>query len=682
MSAIWEVATLDAVDPRLDRVVELWKPERKRLGLFPKGAFEDYARKGGIHVALDGDGLVKGYLATRVSGGWMHVAHLCVAPEARRSSAALQMVLHVVQIMNRCQHLGVRLKCRKDYDATSFWPKAGFHAGSSGEGKAKDSRLILWILRNPLVGDLFAPAQDEEARRKVVLDANVFFDLNYENEIPESVPMHVQESLYLSADWVSGIVELGIVDELLTEIHRRSCPEESKLQLARANGFPIWPYDQSEVNRHVKMLEKILGWGGPSREQRRSDIRQIAKAASSSAEFFVTRDGDLLAASLEISKAMSIRVVNPAMLLSTLDEEERGHLYTPVKILGTAIKEFVPKQSCLEEHCEKFLGRSPQEPLHHFKQRAKIMMASCSGQDSHTLKLVSDEHGYPILLRCFHFEEEHSLQIMMLRTAPHPLAYTVARHYLLEALQIAAVKGRREVAVSESYLSPAAESALGDLGFYQADGRWMKQLCAKILSTSEADSWPEHVPRSDLSDTGAMSRLEQSHWPLKIRDAGIESVSLTIKGHWAAKLFESNLAGLELFPVDPTRVLNRENVFYRSAKAWPRTLPSRILWYVSDTKSYRACSWIIEVKTGPASAIFRQYERLGIYQWKDVMEITGNDKHGQIMAIHFADTELFDSPVALSDVRKFNGGRILVGAHAISEQEFFRIYEAGLTRLQ
>ena len=70
-------------------------------------------------------------MATRVSSGWVHIAHLCVSKAMRRSSVARQLVEHVLAIASSCQHFGVLLKCRKDYAESEFLPKAGFFLGLS-----------------------------------------------------------------------------------------------------------------------------------------------------------------------------------------------------------------------------------------------------------------------------------------------------------------------------------------------------------------------------------------------------------------------------------------------------------------------------------------------------------------------------------------------------------------------
>ncbi|MFT4176032.1 MAG: GNAT family N-acetyltransferase [Luteolibacter sp.] len=670
----FKLDTLGADDSRLQNVVNLWRIERKRLGLFPRGAFEDYARAGGIHVALNASGDVVGYAAVRVAKEWSHIAHLCVDPSIRRSSVASELVQYVAEIAVQRRHLGIRLKCRSDYEANNFWPRTGFHCAHKTPGKAADSTLLLWIRRSPNVDDFFNYRTED--RKIAVLDANVFFDLGEDESDWDNLPIHIHESLYLGADWVADAIDIGVVDEIYTEIHRNDSPEENLRQRIRAQNFVQVSYESGEVSPKVEILRSILGWKTNTRPQQESDMRQIAKAASSKADFFVTRDSYLLDASAAIFSAMSIRVVTPAALLGILDEEERGHLYSPAKILGTELKESSPRADEIDAWADRFIAHFSGEPKSRFQGRLRALMAASTGNAGSRTRLLSDSKNRPILLLAHRFMPQ-ILDIQLLRAAAHSLSPTVVRHYLLQLVQMAASQGCNEVTVNDQEVSPPVASALTDLGFSEMSGTWRRHLCSKILKVSERSEWPEPLKDSEIPD---WQKLEHGFWPVKIEGVGIESVSLTIKPHWAAKLFDFDLAGNELFPVDPAKVINRENVFYRSPTNWPKNAPGRIIWYVSGISQFRACSTIIEVQTGPASAVFKRFSRLGIYEWRDLQKITQNDPHGTVMAIRFADTEIFDQPIDLSEARKFGIGKIVVGAHAVPESGFLEAYRSGMAR--
>lgn len=671
-------------EPLLAEVVGLWRLDRNSLGFFPEGAFKDYARRDGIHAALNSNGQVIGYVSTRVSSGWVHIAHLCVSKAMRRSSVARQLVDHVSAIASSCQHFGVRLKCRKDYSASGFWPKAGFFPGRSQAGRGvRPKELVSWFRSTSGVPDLFAVDEADRLKLRIaVLDANVFYDLAHEDDDVGGIPVKAQQSLCLAAGWVRDTWELGYVDELLAEIGRHDDAGVQQMHLSRTGDLREIPHDATVIDAYYAVLEQILGWVGTKKVQRQSDMKQIAKAAASDAEFFVTRDQKLLQGADLIEASLPIRVVNPAQFLSLFDEESREHLYSPARLSGTAIVECKPKQEDLDRHFEEFLGRNPQEPAHHFRDLSRKLVAECAGNSNRHLNLVSDDQGLPILLRSHSVVGPETFEFELLRTAAHRLAPTAVRHFLLQAIQRAAKAGKSSIRVTDPFLSLATRQALAELNFVESAAGWFRFFCPSILSIEETDTWPGEVrpfPAADHLQVDAVN-LEGRFWPVKISGAGISSATVTIKPHWAAKLFDCDLAGQELFPVDPARVFNRENVFFRSAKTWPKTTPERIVWFVSKTRTFRACSRLLNVDVGPASELFRRYERLGIYTWKEIEKLAKGDRNGKIMALHFADTEVFDVPVSLSEAQTFNAGKIVVGVHPISEDAFLEMYTRGFSR--
>jgi hypothetical protein len=115
-----------------------------------------------------------------------------------------------------------------------------------------------------------------------------------------------------------------------------------------------------------------------------------------------------------------------------------------------------------------------------------------------------------------------------------------------------------------------------------------------------------------------------------------------------SKLFDEHLARQTLFGADVELALNPESVYYRSARQRILDYPGRILWYVSSkgnfdgTMAIRACSRIAEVCVGKPKPMFRRFQRLGVYEWRDVIETARGDIENNIMAIRFHDTELLN----------------------------------------
>jgi hypothetical protein len=180
------------------------------------------------------------------------------------------------------------------------------------------------------------------------------------------------------------------------------------------------------------------------------------------------------------------------------------------------------------------------------------------------------------------------------------------------------------------------------------------------------------------------SLLEEVFWPAKIADTDVPTYLIPIKPVWALHLFDEGLASEDLWGADPTRHFNIENVYYRSATPIRMAPGSRLLWYVSSgggskrVSQIRACSRLIETEVGPAKDLFRKYKRLGIYEWDNLMKMTGNDPKSDIMALRFYQTEYFRSPIDLKDFSIYGINGQPFSPKFVSNDQFMKIYRYGL----
>jgi hypothetical protein len=98
----------------------------------------------------------------------------------------------------------------------------------------------------------------------------------------------------------------------------------------------------------------------------------------------------------------------------------------------------------------------------------------------------------------------------------------------------------------------------------------------------------------------------------------------------------------------------------------------------------RACSYVDNVIVGRPKDLFRQYRRLGVYEWRDVHELAEKNISNQIMAVQFSDTELFSQPVAWRDLqqilREEGFPSQIQSPHLISSKVFFRLYRLATGR--
>jgi len=277
--------------PVLSAVKALWRAHSDTLGFFPEGAFADYAARGQIAVALDDRQHCLGYLLHRVASDRAIIVHLCVSPESRGTGVAR---LLVDDLSSATRHLrGIGLRCRRDYDASSFWPRLGFVAVHEQPGRGHvPAQLTFWWLDHGHP-TLFSPRTASMGPSlRVALDANVFFDL------VDSERAHAPESRALEADWLSNLMELCVTAELYNEIERNPDTRTRSWNRHQLERFTILHASVANFERLHGEIRSVF----PEKLNLRSeaDLRQLAHAVAEDAGFFVTRDDYLLSFEDEI----------------------------------------------------------------------------------------------------------------------------------------------------------------------------------------------------------------------------------------------------------------------------------------------------------------------------------------------------------------------------------------------
>ena len=228
--------------PHMERVIALHRANARTLGFFPNGAFEEHAKLRQIIVALESGGECLGYLLYRVARGRAAIVHLCVADAARGKGVARLLVNRLKQETKELE--GIGLYCRRDYDVNHVWSKFGFEAVNSKAGRGQDgAELTFWWFGHGHE-DLFSRiAEPDPVRQRVVIDANVFYDL-HNRKTPES-----EDSKALLADWVQASIELVITKELRNEIEKSHSEEKRRASRADATCYTTLKVDDSVFQR-------------------------------------------------------------------------------------------------------------------------------------------------------------------------------------------------------------------------------------------------------------------------------------------------------------------------------------------------------------------------------------------------------------------------------------------------
>jgi hypothetical protein len=93
--------------------------------------------------------------------------------------------------------------------------------------------------------------------------------------------------------------------------------------------------------------------------------------------------------------------------------------------------------------------------------------------------------------------------------------------------------------------------------------------------------------------------------------------------------------------------------------------------------SIKACSQLEEVIVGKPKDLFRRFQRLGIYEWRDVFSAAKNDISNDIVAFRFRMTERFKVPVNMMTLEPLDIRGPFMSPRRISEAHFATIYQAG-----
>ena len=687
------IKTIDHTSSHLSQVKALGAANSRTLGFLPEGAFDEHARKKQIIAAMNDTEECVAYLLYRISRERAIIVHLCVLGTARRKGIASKLVEYLKTEVSDLK--GIGLRCRRDYDASHLWPKLNFVALEETTGRARvPTTLTFWWFDNGHP-TLFTDSILEIAKSKtcVILDSNVFFDLN------DPLRLGHEESISLLADWLSDSIEICVSDEILNEIDRNPDEAARKREREVYAHFTTLPCDNHALIRVTQELKQILP--KPVSIQDESDQRQLARTIASNAQVFVTRDQALLDVSEQLFEAFGINVLRPADLVIKLDEVLRTTEYSPQRLAGT-LAQLQLVQSGQENYLtEKFQLQSLGESKQVFQQTLRQIL---SKPQSNRCFKVLDAGSEPMALCAYVKNDEKMLHIPLLRVRPNRLAITLARQLVFCGVTQVKDTAVSVTRITDSYLDKAIKTAITSDGFIPtSDGSFKITVNLQTTSSVLANSLTELQNLSSdeaayrdgliniledsksLETSEVLSRLEHLLWPFKFIDAAIPTFIVPIRPEWAKELFDEKLAAGTLYGSKDELGLSRENVYYRSKHASGGIqAPGRILWYVSKDKrfpgssSIRACSRLEQVVVDKPKELFRRFKRLGIYEWKNVFSIAKRNINNEIMALIFGDTELFDCPVYLPELRRIldaHGCRTqLQSPTAVSPEVFKALY--------
>lgn len=674
--------------------MKLWRKYSDKLGFFPDGAFQDYANAGQILVAYSDKKDLLGYLLFRHSKGATVIVHLCVDPAARDTGIAKELVNRLKEIS--ADSRGISLKCRRDYNLQGFWAGLGFVAVNEVKGRGKDEGLLtVWWMDfgHP---DLLVNASKERLLEKtcLVIDANVFYGLYSDDKNDE-------ESKALIADWLPDDIELCLTDEIFNEIDRRDSPAERRKNRHLARSFESipassrWKTIESELINLLPTFKKS--------QSGRSDIRHLAKAIAGEALYFITRDHNLLNYSDDVFDKFQISVLRPCELVLQLDHIERGYEYQPARLSGSRYKLRRIRSGEFAAYVDKFVCSAKGERARDFQNHLAAGLANPRVSACYVLEAPTGETHALFITQTVAVE----INVPVFRIARTPLSATIGRH-ILRRLSLGAAREQKVfISISDGFIDERLSNTLANDGYILTSGCYTKVLLNDVIEVVSLDDCLSAMASRYREKAGAVQAIrekvalaitskndvdllaiERILWPAKILGANIPCFIVSIKPQWAKQLFDEQMASEDLFGSSDL-IFNAELVYYRARRPSGLRAPARIFWYVSHDKSYhqsggiRAISILEEVAIGKPKDLYSRYRRLGVYQWKDVIETVNNNFDRELMALRFSNTHMVDNPLewkALqAKLKKFGIKTMLQSPLKIDENVFAAIVKKTLS---
>lgn len=661
------ISTLTTRD--LDSVDELMKRDSQTLGFLTREALRHYLKAERVMGAKTEDGQLIGYLLYGANPDRFRIFQLCVSKDFRGQDIAKQL-LEALRNSATTQKF-IDLHCRRDFEAHTLWPRLGFVPLDERPGRSKDRRpLTLWCLTLAPEDQLsLFQAKTSDETLDVIIDAQIFFDLDE----PDSAKTKPSKALF--SDFLIDSLNFWITDELFVEIDRGKDSEQRKLSKQRALEFSKAEHAPDRVGHFEEALRKLLPANSPSKE---SDIRQLAKAASSNVKTFVTRDHALLKKSEKIAELTGLHVLSPVNLIIQLHELSKRQSFAPDRISGLRLRwQRLTSADLASFPFTSFLDQGERQGT--FREKLESFFAS---PDHYECELLWSEHTV-VAIRVVTSISNRMLCTHLSRVARSEDRSLFGRFLIADTISKAVEKKMSMVKFEATALTPILIPNLSEMSFIKCNDSFVRFCFARSLDRREVLSeisalCPESINNyQDMSDL----ELERHCSPMELSVVADQNHFLIpIRPGYALSLIDRHQSASDLFGGDPTVLLRWNNVYYRK-RTHHKTLkcPGRLLWYVSgNKKKIVALSHLDAVEIGTSRELYRRFRKFGILEWNDLYKMCEGDPSKKLMALQFSHTFLFREPISLEKMRTvYRRNIVLQGPSTIPPETFHKLFQLG-----
>lgn len=650
---------IDHTDPLIERVIDLGKKNSATLGLMPRDAYIEQARKRCLLVASEDDNLV-GYCLFRLTTSKMRIGitQVCVSPDFRRQKVA-QTLLNVIRDKYKNVFGGMLISCREDYiEPCALWSRYGFTRAKRVRSRSLEERYLIKFWYNFGVDDLFSQASSTEL--KAAIDLNIIIKLR--DDHPDDF-----EVKQLMADWLTDEVEYYYTKESLTEIHRDGDHARTNKTLKFLRTFQELNSDISQCEGYMPQLKQLHPG---NTDNHVSDRRQIAECKAAKLTYFITTDEGIIDNRDALFEALGVTVLRPAEFILEIDELKNQRLYEPLRLQGARYDVKRIDSSELNSAVDFFLNKDKGERKIEFQS---VVTRTAADTISSYVKVVhSPDNEKVATFGATHLNDR--IEIPFLRVKSSSLSNTLFNQILIEVIRDAVAQSKSKVEVHEHNLNNDQKQILQSNGFYANGNRkWIKMALSGVFNLSALEKLNGDINANhEISKLIALLRgqteqdlmnnlklqLERSLWPAKFEDLDLPCYIVPVKPVWAAQLFDYMSSQWTLFGSAPALSWSKENVYYKSANQRFGQFPGRILWYASEERGFErqksivGCSYLNNVLIGEAKQLFSTFRRYGIYQWSDISKMVDGNIHAPIQVLQFGDTEVFKTPIPLNKIRE------------------------------
>jgi GNAT superfamily N-acetyltransferase/predicted nucleic acid-binding protein len=681
-----QIKFIDHTDPFLERVILLGKKYSSTLGLMPRDAYIEQARKKCIVIAYEKNDLIGFCLfRTTISKSRIGITQVCV-DEGFRGRGVPKQLLDAIYDKYRLQYNGMIVSCREDYhSACKLWEAYGFVKRKRIRSRSIEENYLLKFWFDFATPNLFSSADSDDALR-VVLDLNILIKLRDKEEVNEEIA-------FLFSDWLIEEVDYYYATETLNEIHR---DKDYKRTLLTTQYLSKFFELSSSPKEHVSFLSKLETLHPGKSPNHLSDRKQLAESCACGIPYFITLDEEMLGNRENIHEQLDIRILRPSEFILEIDEIKNKQLYEPARLQGARFTVKKVDSDEVKQVVEHFIDNKSGEKKVEFFQTVVNTIADVKNS---CVKVISDPNGVKVALYGYQRRAD-SLAVEFVRIREKSLENTLFNQLLLEMINAALKHGCVTIAIHEENLTNDYSVILIRNGFFKTADKWIKFAIDGICSYSQLRELNTIVASDkyvgDICDTineqlnveiksGLKLDLERMLWPIKFKDLEIPVFIVPIKPYWASQLFDFLSANVTLFGAVPELTWSMENVYYRSVSPNVEQFPARILWYASDQTGYPrrkgivASSYLNNVVIGEAKQLYNTFKRYGIYKWPEIFKLAKEDSKTIIKALQFSHTEVFRNVVKLSTVsaimtevgQKKNS---FMSPVRVTKEVFFKIY--------